>query len=201
MIQTMNFVVTGYGALLLNNPQTVDRFNRFAKSMSVINKKGTRRTDEDYLELRRLEVAAKIYFDKELGVYVPVSWITAAIEKISHKQAKISKAEMRGAVMPPPNLTKMKLTYRGMRKVKSAEDIISNGEFHHMMLLKQGQVKVAKMFPIFHDWSFSGSLDFDSTVIDPSTLKQLLEHAAHYGGFGDFRPNFGRAEITTELVS
>ena len=57
--------ITGLNYLLQNNPQTVDRFNSFAKKIAAINAKKTKRTDDDYIQLRKLEVESKMYFDDE----------------------------------------------------------------------------------------------------------------------------------------
>jgi hypothetical protein len=85
-----------------------------------------------------------------------------------------------------------------MDRVKTPEDIVKNDEFRHMMTLKQGQVRVVKAVPIFHDWSFVVGLEFDDKMIDPGSLEAIIHHAAKFGGFGDFRPTFGRAtaEVT-----
>ncbi|NBX51832.1 hypothetical protein EBT25_18300, partial [bacterium] len=47
-IKKARLKVAGVMPLLMNNPQTVDRFNDFAKRMSVISAKKNKRTDEDY---------------------------------------------------------------------------------------------------------------------------------------------------------
>lgn len=164
--------------------------------MSEINAKKTRRTDDDYLELQDLEVRSKIYWDDSLGIYVPSRWIMAAIAKVSNKVAKIPKADIRASVFTTE--TELKLKYRGMQKVKTPEDIVNNPEFRHKMLLPQGQVRIAKAAPIFHDWSFGFTLEYDSTVLDPESLQRIIEHAAKFGGFGDFRPTFGRCIATVD---
>lgn len=189
-IRTIGYTINGIAPLLLNNPQTVDRFNKYSKRMSVINAKKTRRTDEDYMELREIEIRSKIFFDEE-GIYVPATWMNASLEKISNAVAKISKATMRGAVFS--NDTKLRLIYENQNKVKTPEDIVRNDEFHHLMNIKQGQVRIMKAYPKFEGWSFSGSIDYDDTIVDRSALQRLLEHASKYGGYGDFRPTFGRA--------
>jgi len=195
-IRTAKYTITGNSPLLLNNPQTVDRFNVYAKRMSQINAKKTRRTDADYLELRDLEIRSKIYWDDGDGIYVPSRWILAALAKMSHGVVKISKANLRGTVFAVED--KLPLNYRNKSRVKSPEDIIKQDEFRHVMLLPQGGVRIAKATPIFHDWSFSGTLEYDDTQIDPESLERLLQHVSKYGGFGDFRPTFGRAtaEVT-----
>ena len=195
-IRTLSVKFTGIGPLLLNNPQTVDRFNKFAKRMAEINAKKTRRTDEDYHELGDIEVRSKVYWSKDQGVFIPSRWLMAALCKVSNKVAKIPKADIRASVFPVQD--SVSLTYAGQERVKGIEDIVKSSEFRHMMLLPQGQVRIAKHGPIFHKWSFSFDLEFDDTVLDKTDMTRILVHAAQRGGFGDFRPTFGRAEAEVQ---
>ena len=183
--------INGINPLLQNNPQTVDRFNQYTKRMAQINAKKTRRTDDDYRELQDIEVRAKIYFDDAVGIYVPAHWLSAAIAATAFKVAKISRADIRGALFTTEE--KIKLTYRDMDKVKTPQDIVGNPDFRINLTLKQGQVRVVKAVPIFHNWSFETTVEFDDKIIDPDSLTNIVEHMAKYGGFGDFRPTFGRA--------
>lgn len=190
-MRTAEISIKGVSPLLQNNPQTVDRFNKFSKRMGQINAKKTRRTDDDYLELRDIEMESKVYFDEKLGIYAPSSWLAEAVACSAFKVAKISKADIRGAMFTTDN--KMKLTYRDSNKVKAISDIVGNPAFRQMMTLPQGQVRIVKAFPIFHEWSFSTTMEFDDKIIDPDSLTRIVEHTSKYGGFGDFRPKFGRA--------
>lgn len=190
--------VTGVTPLLMNNPQTVDRFNRFAKRISAINAKKTRRTDDDYLEVRDLEMESKVYFDADDGVFVPSSWVAEAIACSAFKVAKISRADIRGALFTTES--KLRLNYRDSDKVKGINDIVKNEAFRICLTLPQGQVRVVKAFPIFHKWSFSTDLEFDDKIIDPDSLTRIIQHTAKYGGFGDFRPTFGRATAEVSHV-
>lgn len=190
--------VVGVSPLLMNNPQTVDRFNRFAKRMAAINAKKTRRTDDDYLELRDLEMESKSYFDEEIGVYVPSGWVAEAIACASFRVAKLSRADIRGAMFTTED--KIPLKFRDMDKIKNIVDIVKNPDFRHLMILPQGQTRLAKAFPIFHKWSFETMLEFDDKIIDPDSLSRIIDHTARYGGFGDFRPKFGRAAAEVEHV-
>ena len=195
-IQQARIVVTGISPLLQNNPQTVDPFNHYAKAKKSITNKRTAKTDDDLLELGNLETESKLYFDDEIGVYIPATWITEAIICTGFSVAKIGRAKMRGGLFATE--PKIKLKYRGMNKVKTITDVVMNSEFRHRMLLKQGQVRVPKDAPIFHDWSFETVVEFDDTVVDMGSLRRIVERSAKYGGFGDFRPTFGRA--TAEVL-
>jgi len=191
-MENIKFKINGAGSMLMNNPQSVDPFNNYAKAKKVITSKRSK-TEEDLFELQRLDIESKVYINDILGVYIPTSWIMAALAQASFKKVKIAKKEIRAGVFV--DSTKEKLYYRDSDKVKTKTDISGNPDFYHTMLLKQGQVKIAKSTPIFHDWSFNCSLTFDPSVIDRSTLINILQYCCNYGGFGDFRPTFGRADL------
>jgi len=141
-MKEMKVTVTGIAPLLMANPQTVDRFNKYAKAMARIDAKKTRRTDDDYLERADIEVRSKLYFDDELGVYVPTTWLMSGIAVNSYRCAKVSKLTARGSVFMNEN--RVALKYRGQNLVKTADDIVGNHQFRHKLLLPQGQVRVAK---------------------------------------------------------
>lgn len=184
--------INGITPLLQNNPQTVDRFNPYARRMAAINAKKTRRTDDDYRELQDIEVRAKIYFDEEVGIYIPATWVLAAIANNGYRVAKISRDDVRGALFTTED--KIKLHYDALDKVKTPEDIVGNPYFRINLTLPQGKgVRVIKAAPIFHKWHFATLVEFDDKIIDPDSLTRICEHMARYGGFGDFRPTFGRA--------
>jgi len=192
-MEQLKFKVTGILPLLMNNPQSVDPFNRYAKAKKVLTSKRVK-TDEDLLEIRRLDIESKLYIDKSANkIYIPSSWITAAIGGVSFKQAKIAKKDIRSGVFADDS--KIFINYTDMHKVRAKADVSGNPDFFHTMILKQGQVRIAKSSPIFHDWNFETSVSFDPTVIDRNTLIGLLKHACQYGGFGDFRPTFGMSEF------
>ena len=195
-MQTAKIDIKGIGTLLLNNPQTVDRFNKYARRMAAINAKKTRRTDDDYLELRQLEIESKLYFDDAMGVYVPGSWMMEALAVNGFRVAKLSRDTIRGSLFVAE--PKLQLTYANMNKVKTPQDIVMNSDFHWIVGLPQGEVRVMKAFPKFQDWLFSATVEFDDKMIDPGSLTAIAKHAAKYNGFGDFRPTFGRAvaEVT-----
>ena len=196
-IQSLNVTITGIIPLLMANPQTVDRFNQYNREMARINAKKTRRTDEDYRDLADIEVRSKVHWDNEIGVFVPTTWLMGALCKHAFSLKKLSKDRIRGSVFPKE--PKIALTYRNMELVKELDDVVGNPEFRYNMNLRQGQVRVMKSMPIFKDWSFSAVLEFENTQIDAGDLKAIFEYAAEYGGFGDFRPTFGRAEAEVTL--
>ena len=191
-MKTITAIYTGIDTLLQNNPQMSDPLNRYSKEMKQISGK-RKKTDDDIVAMREIELRAKMYWDEEIGVYVPSSWVTASIQGVSWSRAKIKKADIRAAVFVTE--PKLQLTYDGMETVKAPLDIVKNDRFHRVMSLKQGQVRVVKAAPQFAKWSFAAEIEFDPEIINEAELKSLIEYGAAYGGFGDFRPTFGRANV------
>jgi len=105
---------------------------------------------------------------------------------------------MRGGVFAQEE--KARLTYAHMEKVKTIKDVVMNSEFRHRAMLPQGQVRVAKDFPIYKKWSFTTNIEFDDTVVDFEGLKRIVEYTSMYVGFGDFRPTFRRATAEVKNV-
>lgn len=197
-MKTVRIKLNGTHDLLMNNPQTVDPLNYYSKKKSEITSR-RKKSDADHLALRDLEVASKLFWDEdENRVYVPVTWLLAAIAANSFKIAKISKADIRSCVFANEN--KIPLKYKGSQAVKQLEDIVGNKMYHHTMLLKQGQVRLAKSTPIFRDWSFTTTLDYDDDKLNIADLERILFQVAHYGGLGDFRPTYGRATVEIEEI-
>jgi len=191
-MQTIRYTIKGINELLTNNPQSVDPFNKYARAKKLITKKKAK-LDEDLLELRRLDIEAKTYFDPQLKVYIPSSWVVASIAANSWTRTKIKKADIRSAVLPTSS--KLKLHYDGEDAVEQLSDISRNGRFQKVLLLRQGTDKIAKATPVFNNWSFDVELDVDDSIIDIGSLRALVEHGARYGGYGDFRPSYGIAVV------
>ena len=196
-IQQARITITGMDYLLQNNPQTVDPFNKYTKLKKPLMAKKNK-TEEDLIELGNIETESKIYFDEELGVYVPTRWVTEQLCLSAFGIVKISKDKMRGGVFATAD--KCKLHYDGINVVKTIGDVVNNPKFRHRKILPQQAIRVAKDFPIFKNWSFSTVIEFDDSVIDFNGLKAIITRTAKYTGFGDFRPTFGRATAEVESV-
>lgn len=196
-IQQARVTITGIGPLLQNNPQTVDPFNSYSKAKKPLTSKKSK-TEEDLVELGNLDTESKLYFDQQLGVYVPTRWLTEQIVTAAYGIIKVGREKMRGGIFATED--KAKLTYKGMNKVKTIHDVVYDTEFRHRMILPQQAIRIAKDFPIFRDWSFSTVIEFDDTVVDFNGLSSIVKRSAMYVGFGDFRPTFGRAKAEVSNV-
>ena len=83
-----------------------------------------------------------------------------------------------------------------LRKLKTLIDLVAESGIAELEITEgEGKVRIVKSVPIFHEWRFTCGLEFDDSVIDTDSMKNIITHVARYGGFGDFRPTFGRATV------
>ncbi len=193
-MKRLTLTIVGKNELRLSNPQAVDPLNQYSIRMKAFTDvHHSRRDEQHYLAQRDLEYESKLYWNDELGVYIPSSWIMESIAKESFAQVKVAKAKMRGAVFMTTD--KIKLHYNGENTVNSKMDVIHNQELRATQPIKQGQVRIIKVFPKFTGWSINVELDFDERIFTEQELKKILSVAVARNGFGDFRPTYGTGHI------
>ena len=81
------------------------------------------------------------------------------------------------------------LEYNGPR---SAEELWKDEIFRFSAIVRVGQARVARMRPIFHEWSAVISLNIENSLVNPSRVYEWLETAGVQVGLGDWRPQYGR---------
>ena len=91
------------------------------------------KTEEDLILSGNWDTEAKLYFDQQLGVYVPTRWLTEQIVTAAYGIIKVGSDKMRGGIFATED--KAKLTYKGMDKVKTIHDVVYDPEFRHRMIL------------------------------------------------------------------
>lgn len=193
-MQALKVIVSGVDPLITNNPQTVDPMNKYTLDCAELYKAAKKaNTPEMWQASREMDVRSKIFWDDKIGIYVPSMWVREAIATAAFKLVKKGKDAIRGAVFPVAH--KCVLDYAGKSKIKTPLDIVKNPDFINLNNMPQGQIRIVKAEPIFHDWSFTCDLEYDDSVITSREIKTILEHTAKYVGFGDHRPTFGRATV------
>ena len=193
-MQQIKIRLTGVAALLMHNNRTVDRFDPITKQIKEITKKTARnKTDEDELELRRLEWSAGLYLD-EKGEPCLTANMVLGMTVAGARKARLGK-HAEAAVYELQATYSLK--YDGPRTV---DELYAAGKFEDVRSVKLSKDKsIMRTRPIFGGWSCDISLMFDETVLDRSALIKAIEVAGEQIGIGDYRPRFGR--FTIELLS
>ena len=182
--------LTGTQPLIMHNARLSDPLDVMTKSLAEITGK-RKKTEEDHYEMARREWLGGLYFDDELGPYVP----GANLERMLLDAARMSrdgKTVERGLFIPGE---KWPLQYAGPRTVAK---MINNENYRFRASIKVGQQRVMRCRPMFRDWSLTAEGFFDEEQITPDKLPLFVERAGKYIGLGDWRPRYGRFTAVAE---
>lgn len=187
----VRLTATGTRPLLMHNVQLASPLNRYSKALKAANSKRVK-TDDDRVAIARIEFEGSLYFDPEVGPFVPGQNILAALVE-GGRLTKAGKKIERGVMIDDLVLP---LVYRGPRDV---EGLWGNGdsEYVDMRTVVIMRNKVDRCRPIFKDWAFEADITIDPSVIDLDEFEEVARNAGAMAGIGDYRRLFGR--FSTEV--
>lgn len=185
---------TGTRPLLVHNVRLASPLNAYAKRLKALNSKRVK-TDEDRLEIARVEWEGSLYHDEELGPYIPGPNLFASLIG-GARLLKAGKKVERGVSVTD---LYMPLLYRGPRDI---EEMWGNGEsdFVDLRTVVVQRAKVDRCRPIFRDWKFEAEILLDPSVIELEEFTQVCQNAGQFEGLGDYRRMYGRYESEVERL-
>ena len=185
--------VSGTAALLMHNVRLANPLDEYVKAIKLITSK-PKKTDADYEELFKIEYAGGLYYAEKIGPYIPGRMIRASIIN-GAKLLKLGTAIERTLLVKE---THAKLLYDGPR---DRDKLYQSGHYTDIRSVgaqgARGGGKTMRCRPIFEPpWSVQFELSVDPTIISLDNLRQCIERAGAYHGFGDCRKEGnGRFEI------
>jgi len=185
-MQELSVVLTGANGTIMNNGQTADPLNKFAKqlkALSAIRKK----TDEIYEDMAKVEFLSGLYVDEDGEIVWPGENIEAMLISAAKKQREGQIAKTAVHVFDP-----CKLIYKGP---KSPEKLWEDESFRLRVAVRVTTSKVMRTRPIFRQWSLPVTITYDEKLVDERLILQWLEIAGNQIGLGDWRPKFGRFTV------
>ena len=188
-MKTLRFKVVGTQPLMLNNNQTVNPFNHYAKKLKEFTSK-RKKTEEDMLALYGLQFESSLYLASDGKTYIiPAdhfwkSICTAAKEVKLGKKFEQSFQIFDDCVLdfPEKNLSPSEL-YEDSSHVDIRVGTI------------MGQRKVPVRRAIFNEWKTEVVCHFDETQIDEKDVIKIFEIAGLRYGVGTYRKKFGKFTI------
>ena len=179
--------LVGDVALLLHSCAGLDKFHPIKRELDKLTSK-KKKTDDDLLEIKRIEWHMSLYIDESYEVAIPADNIMAAIIEGARK-SKLGKQAQAAVFEDQPSY---KLIYDGPKDPKALYD---TGSFCDYRPVRNQQNRVMRSRPIFRKWSVDISLHFDETLLDPQALHQAIVTAGAQIGLGDYRPRYGRFHV------
>lgn len=180
--------------MLLHNVQLASPLNPFAKKLKALNSKRVK-TDEDRLEIARVEFEGSLYFDSELGPVMPSQNVFRSLIG-GARLIKAGKKIERGVAMCDFMLP---LIYAGPRDV---EGLWGGGESEYVDIrpVSVQRNKVDRCRPIFRDWAVEADLIVDPKVLEADEFAEVARLAGELEGVGDFRSMYGRFSVEVSEI-
>lgn len=173
--------------LVMHNGQMADPLNPHTKKLKSLTGK-KKKTDQDLLEIQRVEWEGGLYYDKAVGIYIPAEALEACIfngAKLS-RRGKDFKAAcfVKGAKIP--------LDFDG--KGQSLEELWESGNYKDIRGVVVAGRRVMRCRPLFAPtWSVEFEIEYDD--INENDLVSVCGDAGRKAGLCEMRPRFGRFEV------
>jgi hypothetical protein len=186
--------LTGTEALLMHNARLADPLDPMAKALKQVTGK-TKKTDDDHLDMARLEFLGGLYYDDVAGPYIPGDNISRMLVDAGRKRKLGTKVTAGCFVTSSIN----PLAY-GSGEPRTPQELWDCGRFSHRASAKVGMQRVNRTRPHFPVWSTSAAIYLDTEVLDEGDLRTLVDLGGRLVGLGDWRPRFGRFTATLTVV-
>ncbi len=185
----------GVRPLIMHNGQLADPLNKYTMAIKEITSKGSKKmTVDDLAERDRLEWEGGLYWDSEVGPHIPTDCIERCIQLGAQKSRK--GKDIQAAVFVTEEI--VPLVYDGPKKLEKL--YATNGNLSPFQIRKGVVIKgnrimrVRPRFPV--PWSISFTLEYDEGVTEAKTIIKAMVDAGALVGLCDWRPKYGRFEVT-----
>lgn len=174
----------------MHNVRLADPDEPIVRQISEITVKKGAMTDADRLEVARLKFLGGMYYDSEIGPYLPAANIFASLIAAARKTRK--GLEVEASVIWLAD--KARLEYDGPR---DPDEMWNGGKspFVDRRMVKVDRARIPGVRPIFPGWAAEIEIDYDENGINLSALEDFARKAGHVG-IGDYRRFYGRYKAT-----
>ena len=188
----VRLTATGTRPLITHNVRLANPLDPYAKELKRLNAKRNK-TDDDRLEIARVEFEGGLYFDRDLGPYLPAPNLFRSLID-GGRLTKSGKKIERGAIIDG---IEFPLIYKGPRDVAS---LWGGGETEYvdMRVVVVVRNKIVRCRPIFREWAIEADIDIDPTILDLDEFKEVAKNAGAMAGLGDYRLLYGRYSSAVE---
>jgi hypothetical protein len=185
-METIKVKIIGTRPLLMHADVFADPLNPLTKVHKSLTGK-RKKTDDDHEEIAKSEWRGGMYFDDDIGPYVPGVNIEAALIA-GGKLSKLGTQLKRAAEIMDD---RCRLEYDGPRTVSGLWDT----GFYDARSVKVSTSRIMRYRPVFHRWALECEIAYDPESIDRAQVVKCLKDAGIYCGIGDYRPKFGRFNV------
>ena len=187
----IQLTMRGTSPLVMHNVVLADPMNSVTKAIAAITDKGSRMSDDDRLEVARLEFHGGLYLGRG-GPVIPSPNILRTIANAA-KIRRLGKDVERAMI---PTALEFPLVYKGPR---DAASLWANEAFRYGAPVRIGRGVVSRMRPRFPDWEVVSEWELMTEILNLRDFGAIVEVAGIIEGMGDNRRN-GYGRFTSEIV-
>lgn len=195
--QEVTLRITGRTPLLMHNIRLANPLDPIARAMKAVNSSKKQLTVEEHAEqMAALEFEGGLYWDDDLGVYLPGYNVFKSIVeggRMSKNGTAITQAVL-------DYTEKCPVLYPGKRH-KTIKSLWESGEYYSTVAVKVGTAKVMRTRPQFVSWETDFTAVIDTTILTKEAFVASAEMAGLYKGVGDGRTNgYGKGRFDVTVV-
>jgi hypothetical protein len=181
----------GTSPLVMHNVVLADPTNSVTKAIGAITSKGSKMSDDDRMEVARLEFHGGLYLGRG-GPVIPSPNILRTIANAA-KIRRLGKDVERSMI---PTALEFPLIYKGPR---DAAGLWENEAFRYGAPVRIGRGVVSRMRPRFPDWQVVSEWELMTEILNLRDFSAIVEVAGIIEGMGDNRRN-GYGRFAADIV-
>src|SRR5262245_35642427 len=189
-METLKLKFVGDGDLLMHSDRGMNLFDDLTKQFKALVGK-RKKTDEDYEAIARTEWELGLYFDEDIGPYIPAINIEGCIRDGGKMEKRGEDVKRASQVLGD----KIELQYKGPRTIAG----LWKEKFYDIRTVGNQQNKVMRCRPKFRGWSIEVPIAFDPAIFNVDDLIRCAQLGGRYCGLCDYTPRFGR--FTVEKIN
>jgi hypothetical protein len=191
-VQQLSMTLAGTRPLLQHNVRLADPLEPITQRLGALTSK-RKKTLADHEDIARVEFEAGLYFDEQIGPYVK----SEAVERCLRDSAarhRLGKAVQRGVLVTSPDGgDAIPLLYRGPRDI---EALYADKTYRLRSAVGVQANKTMRTRPRFPDWRLECLVLVDDAELNAEQLREIAVTAGQLYGLGDYRPRYGRFEVS-----
>lgn len=174
--------------LILHNGRLADPLDPATKALKAVTA-NRKKTDADLEQIAKLEMHGSLYLDTAGRVILPGRLFEAAIAE-GAKKTKDGKLALSGLFVDTDAL----IEYDG--GPLSVERLLNSAEHRLTVGVKLQGKRIMRTRPIFKNVRAEFLVSLNPEIANGSALQRWIENTVALVGLGDWRPRYGRGELT-----
>lgn len=186
-MKVLSVICKGIRPLIMHNGLLADPLNTYSSAIKKISGKGSKKlTESDHAEMQALEWDGGLYWDDEIGLFIPSDNIERCVVQGAMKSRR--GKDFQAACLCQDVVIPLDHPMKG----KSKDAMRSNPDYTLRKSVRIKDSRIMRVRPRVPEWSITFNLEYDEGVVSAGDIQAALVNAGTLVGLGDWRPKYGR---------